>query len=101
MFAAKNLALESGGTVVSTAPATICVGRIIFVSVSGSKAGPRAGAMAKMARIRGSRCDLEFSAKAAWMAGSVLARAVTLARRPGYSIVSVHMPSALGDLQKS
>src|SRR5580692_7038981 len=101
MWAAKNLALESTGTVVSAEPPTICVGIEILARASGAKAGPRAGAMANMARMRGSRCDLEFSANADWMAGSLLARAVTLARRPGYSIVSVHIPSALGDLQKS
>src|SRR5271165_2074076 len=101
ILAAKNLALVSRGTTVSTEPATICVGMEILVSESAENAGPSAGAMAKVARMRGSRWDLEFSMKAAWMAGSVLARAVTLARRPGYSIVSVHMPSALGDLQKS
>src|SRR5271167_96722 len=101
ILAAKNLALVSIGTTVSTEPATICVGMAIFASESDENAGPSAGAMAKMARMRGSRCDLEFSTNAAWTAGSVLASAVTLARRPGYSIVSVHMPSALGDLQKS
>src|SRR5208282_6491325 len=101
IWAAKNLALVSGGTVVSTAPATIFTGMEIFASESGSKAGPIAGAMAKMARMRGSRWDLELSLRAAWVAGSDLAKAVALARRPGYSSVSLHMPSALGDLQKS
>src|ERR1700722_14135877 len=100
MWAAKNLALVSIGTVASTAPATICVGMEIFASESGSKAGPIAGAMAKMARMRGSRWDLELSASAAWIAASVLARAVALASRPGYSTGSTHIPSALGDLQK-
>src|SRR5271167_3729855 len=101
ILAAKNLALVSMGTTVSTEPATLCVGMEILASESGEIAGPSAGAMAKMARMRGSRWDVEFSTNAAWIAGSVLARAVTLARRPGYSIVSLHMPSAFGDLQKS
>src|SRR5271170_2221048 len=101
MRAAKNLALESRGTIVSAEPATIWVGMAILARESGSKAGPSAGAMAKMARMRGSRWDLELSAKAVCMAGSDLARAVALARRPGYSGGSTHMPSALGDLQKA
>src|SRR5271156_5647140 len=99
ILAAKNLALVSMGTTVSMEPATICVGIVIFTRDSGENDGPIAGAMTKMARMRGSRWDLEFSSSAAWIAGSDLARAVALARRPGYSRVSWHMPSALGDLQ--
>src|SRR5277367_440208 len=101
ILAAKNLALVSMGTTVSTEPATIWVGIAIFVRDSGENAGPIAGAMTKMARMRGSRWDLELSTRADWIAGSDLAKSVALTRRPGYSSVSWHMPSALEDLQKS
>src|SRR5580692_7316205 len=101
ILAAKNLALVSRGTTLSTEPATICVGMEILASESGENAGPSAGAIAKMARMRGSRWDLELSISAAWIVGSDLAKAVALARRPGYSRGSLHMPSALGDLQKA
>src|SRR5580698_10164567 len=100
ILAAKNLALVSRGTILSTAPATICVGMEILASAAGSKAGPSAGAMAKMARTRGSRWDFAPSRRAACMTGLVSARAVALAVRPGNSGGSVQRPSALGDLQK-
>src|SRR5208282_1248252 len=101
ILAAKNLALVSMGTTESTEPAMIWVGMEIFARESGENAGPIAGAMTKMARMRGSRWDLELSPRAAWNEVSAWARAVALARRPGYSSVSLHMPSALGELQKS
>jgi hypothetical protein len=52
---AKYFALDSMGTFWSFAPATISTGIAIFSRLVAVKAGPSAGAMAKTARMRGSR----------------------------------------------
>ena len=66
----------------------------ILARDSGENAGPIAGAMTKMARMRGSRWDLEFSSSAAWIAGSDLARAGGFGEKAG--ILERVMAHAIG-----
>jgi hypothetical protein len=104
MCEAKYFALLATGTLSSAAPATISTGIRMFLSPAGGNAGPNAGAIAKTARTRGSRCDSFSRRNDSASSGSPLATSSNLlncASKSGNSGGDLQIPSAAGDLQNS